>query len=79
MFTLDKRILISKEILNLAGNKDYNLKGKGQGSEFESFTMNYEYLTWWLGHGPSEKNESIKMSVSESLNGIKVEKLINKK
>jgi len=74
MLTLDKRILISREILNLVGNKDYNLKGKGQGSEFASFTMNYEYLTWWLGHGPAKSNESLKVYISESVSGIKIGK-----
>jgi len=73
ILTLTNRILVSKEILNMAGNKDYNLKGAGQGSEFESFTMNYEYLTWWLGHGPSKNNENIKIYVSESPKGIRIE------
>jgi hypothetical protein len=71
--TLSKRILISKQILNLAGNKSYNLKGKGPGSEFSSFTMNYEYLTWWLGHGPSKKNEKVIIYLSEFKEGVKIE------
>lgn len=73
MFALDKRLQTANEILNIVGNKDYNLKGRGPGSEHESFTMNYEYLTWWLGHAPSKKNKLIKIYVSESANGIKVE------
>jgi len=72
-FTLEKRILVSKEILNMVGKKDYNLIGKGSGSEFASFTMNYEYLTWWLDHGPSIKNENLKIYISESTGGIKIE------
>lgn len=73
MFTLASRILISKEILNMVGGRDYNLKGKSPGSEFTSFTMNYEYLTWWLGHGPSRNNENLTIYISESVNGIKIE------
>lgn len=73
MFALDKRLEASYEILRIAGNKEYNLKGKGPGSEHESFTKNYEYLTWRLGHAPSQKNELIKIYVSESSNGIKIE------
>lgn len=72
LFTLDKRIQTAHQILNKAQNKDYNLIGKGDGSKYESFTMNYEYLTWWLGHAPSKKKELTKIYVSESANGIKV-------
>ncbi len=75
MFTLDKRQQATYGILNIVGNKDYNLKGKGPGSEHDSFTMNYEYLAWWLGHAPSKKNELIKVYVSESANGIKIERI----
>lgn len=78
MFTLNKRLEASYEILNIAGDKDYNLKGRGSGSEHESFTMNYEYLTWWFGHAPSKDNQSLKIYISESEAGIKIEKLNNK-
>lgn len=73
MLTLNKRLQAAHEILNIAGDKDYNLKGIGSGSEHRSFTMNYEYLTWWLGHAPSKKNKDLKIYVSESANGIKIE------
>lgn len=78
MFTLDKRLQASYEILNIAGSKDYNLKGIGPGSEFGSFTMNYEYLTWWLGHAPSKKDKDFTIYISESANGIKIESLNSK-
>ncbi len=77
MFTLDKRLGASNKILDMVENKDYNLIGKGLGSEHESFTMNYEYLTWWLGHGPSKNNIDLKIVISESKNGITI-KTINK-
>lgn len=75
-FSLEKRLNISKEILNIIGDKDYNLKGQGSGSEHESFTMNYEYLAWWLGHGPSRKEEDMGVYVSESPTGIKIDKFM---
>lgn len=78
MFTLNKRLQTAYEILNVAGDKDYNLKGRGQGSEHRSFTMNYEYLTWWLGHAPSKENQSLKIYISEFEAGIKIEKLNNR-
>lgn len=72
LFTLDKRMEASKEIINLASGRNYNLKGLGLGSNHESFTMNYEYLAWWLGHAPSEKEENVKIYVSESAKGIRI-------
>lgn len=68
------RIRAAKEIIKKTEEKNYNLVGKGRGSEFESFTMNYEYLIWWLGHGPSEKNEDLKIYISETSKGIIIEK-----
>lgn len=59
------RLHRSKEIIKMAGGNKYNLIGKGEGSQFESFTMNYEYLTWWLGHGPSQKKEKMKFIIQE--------------
>ncbi len=78
MLTFDNRLQASRKVLNIAGNKDYNLEGRGPGSEYKSFIMNYEYLTWWLGKAPSKKNEPVKIYLSESANGIKIEKLIDK-
>lgn len=75
MFTLDKRLKTSHGILNIAQDKDYNLIGRGFGSEHESFTMNYEYLTWRLGHAPSKDRQKLKIYISESASGIKIEKL----
>lgn len=67
------RMKTAHKILQLAGTRNYNLKTLGPGSEFESSTMNYEYLTWWLGHGPSKKNAKLKLYVSESSGTIKAE------
>ena len=50
--------------------------GSGPGSEFSSFTMNYEYLGWWLGNGPSHTPQELKFIVSEKNGDIKV--ILNK-
>ncbi|MDP3987954.1 MAG: glycosyltransferase [Candidatus Levybacteria bacterium] len=49
------RTAVAKEIVRQARGRDFVLKGEGRGSQFESFTMNYEYLTWWLGGKPVKK------------------------
>lgn len=72
-FTLDRRLQATRQILKIVQKRDYNLKGTGPGSEFESFTMNYEYLALWLGHGPSKISEDLKIYVSESAMGIKID------
>jgi GT2 family glycosyltransferase len=69
------RLSIAKEIIKNANGRNYNIIGTGDGSKFESFTMNYEYLTWWLGHPPSKSNQKLKYIIRENKNGIM---LINK-
>ncbi len=49
------RLRISKKIIKSANNSTFLLKGKGEGSEFSSFTNNYDYLTWYLGGNLSKK------------------------
>lgn len=70
------RINAAQRIILDAKGKEYNLVGKGTGSQFESFTMNYEYLSWWLGKAPSKKEEKLKFFISETESGIKIEKKI---
>lgn len=60
-----KRLEITKRIIQDAKDDSYNLIGKGPGSQFESFTMNYEYLAWWLGKPPSKKKESLSFLIHE--------------
>jgi GT2 family glycosyltransferase len=74
--TIYNEISAAKEIIRQADGNMYNILGKGSGSEFESFTMNYAYLTWWLGHASSEKNEKIKIFISYSADSIKIDKII---
>lgn len=61
-----KRLSTAREIVEKAKGKEYNIVGVGQGSQFESFTMNYEYLLWWLGHAPSKTSQSLKFMIREN-------------
>ncbi len=69
-----KRKEAVNKIIELTSGKQYNLIGKGEGSQFESFTMNYEYLLWQKGHPPSKTNVKNKIIVSESPKGVIIEK-----
>lgn len=66
------RIKATNEIIALSQGREYNLIGKGEGSQFRSFTMNYEYLLWWKGHPVSDKNVGLKIIVFEKGREIKV-------
>jgi hypothetical protein len=66
------RINAVNKIIKISNGQKYNLVGKGPGSQFISYTMNYEYLLWWKGYPPSHKNESLKIIISEDLAGIHV-------
>lgn len=74
--TIQNRISTSKQILSIASGVSYNLKGEGPGSEFENFTANYKYLTWWFGNEPSKKPEKLIIVVKEDNAGINVKKII---
>jgi hypothetical protein len=73
-----KRLSVAKYIVKESNGKEYNLKGREIGSQFETFTMNYEYLAWWLGNGPSHKPESLQFVISEVNNKFQVEKIEGK-
>lgn len=63
--TYKRRLQIADRIVKETKDKEYNLLGKGPGSEFESFTMNYEYLLWWKGKSPQKKNAELQFFISE--------------
>lgn len=76
---LTERLNAVKTMLKEAGKKKYIIRGEGPGSQFESFTMNYEYLAWWLGKPPSKEFAKNLFIISESKDGIIVnKKIINK-
>lgn len=73
-FSYTKRFEIAKTIVRKAKGREYDIKGEGNGSKFASFTMNYEYLTWYAGHGSSHKHEKLQFIIKEDTNGITVRK-----
>lgn len=76
--TMTDRINTANKIVSLANGKKYNLIGKGRGSQFESYTMNYEYLLWWLGHPPSKNPQSLIFTVEDTTGKVILTKTIKK-
>lgn len=72
---LSSRIKATNKIIEITKGNSYNLIGKGEGSWFESFTMNYEYLLWWKGYPPSKNSENLKIIIKEDNTGISVYRL----
>ncbi len=64
-YELQLRSKAVEMIIKLAEGKKYNLIGKGEGSQFATFTMNYEYLLWYKGFPPSTTKTAQTISVSE--------------
>jgi hypothetical protein len=64
------RLTATEKIIKLANNQRYNLIGRGAGSQFESFTMSYQYLLWWKGHPVSNQTVQTKIVVWEMPKGI---------
>lgn len=62
------------KILKITDKKEYNLVGKGVGSQFASFTMNYEYLLWWKGYPPSKDNVKLKIYIISDGKNINIYK-----
>lgn len=58
----------AEAVIKLTKGQKYNLIGRGPGSQFASFTMNYEYLLWYKGFPPSKTSTSQIISIAE-LNG----------
>lgn len=70
--TMTDRINTANKIVSFANGKKYNLVGKGHGSQFESYTMNYEYLLWWLGNAPSKNPELLVFTVEDTSGNVAV-------
>lgn len=60
-----KRVEAAQKIIKIANGREYNILGKGEGSIYESFVTPHEYLTWYLGHGPSLEKQKLKFYVAE--------------
>lgn len=48
--TLESRENVTRNIISNSLSQRFILKGDGDGSQFRSFTMPYEYLLWYRGH-----------------------------
>ncbi len=70
---IQDKIRVSKEMISEANGRPYNILGRGWGSQYESFTTPYQYLTWYYGHGPSKVNQKLRFYVSENAGKIKME------
>ena len=68
--TYSKRLSLVKKIVKIADGREYNIIGVGPGSQFESFTMDYEYLAWWLGHGPAQSPQKLRFLIREGDGGV---------
>ena len=65
-----ERINTVKKIIKESGKEEYNIIGIGEGSQYESFTMGYEYLAWWLGKQPSKKYAKLQFIIRETQNQV---------
>lgn len=65
IITFSDRLSAAKQIVRNSQGKEYNLIGTGPSSKYESFTMGYLYLTWWLGHAPSKNYQKFHIFITE--------------
>lgn len=75
-FGMRSRIQVAEKIIKLTNTEDFNIIGKGEGSQFSSFTMNHEYLLWWKGKPSSKNSTRVKIIIQEPSDGITIEKKI---
>lgn len=68
------RMAAVHEIIDRVSDTPFSLRGTGSGSEFESFTMNYEYLLWYNNHA-STNNENNIILISESENNYYIQQI----
>ena len=74
--TFAERVGVVKQIIVEAHGKPYNLYAKGAGSQFQSFTMNYQYLAWWLGDPPSSAKQKQGFFIQEKNGTIILQKKV---
>ncbi len=69
-----QRMNAARQVVQESAGRPYSLIGKGAGSQFESFTMNYEYLTWYLGNPPTSNKTGTQFIISETPDAIIITK-----
>lgn len=70
--SISKKIEASEKVIKLVEDRPYNLVGRGELSDFKSFTMPYEYLLWWKGSPPTKEDVENKIIIWEKKNEILV-------
>lgn len=73
--SLKERTDLAKYMIKDSGDKSFTVYGKGEGSNFESFTMNYQYLTWYYGKEYKKRGGEIVYILEEFSNRIKIKKI----
>lgn len=68
--TMSQRMEALQTIIQKTDGKAYNLIGEGPGSQFASYTMNYQYLAWWLGRPVSVSKGVYTFTISDRHTGI---------
>jgi len=70
-----ERINVAKYMIKDSDSKSFTVYGKGEGSSFESFTMNYQYLTWYYGKEYKKRDGDVIYILEEFPNEIKIKKI----
>lgn len=65
------RLTAARYMVKDSKGSSFRIVGVGSGSQFESFTANYEYLSWYLGGNPKKTGEIIYI-LYETPNGTKI-------
>lgn len=68
--TIQERLKVSRQVVEKARGKKYSLKMLGPNGKFESYSMNYEYIGWWLGNEPAKTQQKLLFSIDETAHGI---------
>lgn len=67
-----RRVEVAEKIVRDAQGKPFSLLARGTGSQFESTTMNTEYLTWWKGGHPQKKMQRLEFLLYETPGKLEV-------
>jgi 4-amino-4-deoxy-L-arabinose transferase-like glycosyltransferase len=66
-FPYSQRVKIAKTIITESKGKPFSIIGGAPKpwSQYPSFTMEYQYLTWWMGHPVSTSPHTIRFTIYE--------------
>lgn len=71
-FSYDTRLDAVKAIIQKTGKSTYTIEGKNMFIQTPSFTMNYEYLLWYLGHPVGEAFPEKIITIEEAPDRINI-------